>query len=131
MSVLGFPVSFELVLLVAFVLLAIIAIVTLAALLRLREEWRQYQQDQRIWHKRLMREVAVNSPTRAAIAAVLATRGDEPPDLGTLEREIAALMAEWATIEELADKARGHLVRLADAAEGSEQADKGAKRKKA
>ncbi len=122
MSIFGYPISIDIVLLAAFLLLALIAIGTLAALLRLREEWRTFRQEQRAWQKRMTREVAVNSPTRAAIAAVLATRGDDPPSLETLEREISALMTQWGVVEELADKARGHLVRLVDAADGAEKA---------
>ncbi len=132
MSIFGYPVSIDLVLLAAFLLLALIAIGTLAALLRLREEWRVFRQEQKAWQKRMTREIAVNSPTRAAIAAVLATRGDEPPSLETLEQEISALMAQWGVVEELADKARGHLVRLVDEADGAEKPDKeGGQRRKA
>ncbi|GAB4574538.1 MAG: hypothetical protein Tsb008_12270 [Rhodothalassiaceae bacterium] len=85
-----------------------------ARLKAMRERIETLRTEQEAMQKRLIKEIGLNSPTRAAIAAVMASSGEEPLDMAQFQKEIASLTQNWREIEELADKAHARLRDLVD-----------------
>lgn len=107
-------VSTEAIVLVVLGVAAVLTLVNLAFLFALRREIRSLREEHGAWHKRLDKEVALSSPTRAAIAAVIATSRDKPLTLEQFQQEMNRLLEQWNEIESLAEKAEAQLAELVD-----------------
>ncbi|GER06505.1 hypothetical protein GCM10007972_02060 [Iodidimonas muriae] len=100
--------------------LIIVALLGLIVMFRLSDKLRDIENAQKYQHKELMKEVALNSPIRAAIAAVIAAQGNKPPTLQDFQAEVGALTENWAEIEALAEQAQSQLAKMVDeAADGN------------
>jgi len=113
------PLSVETLMLAAVALAALLTLVNLGLVFALRRQIRSLREEHGAWHKRLDKEVALSSPTRAAIAAVIATSRDKPLTLEQFQQEMTALIDQWDEIEALAEKAEGQLADLVDDSEGA------------
>lgn len=107
---------------IAVAVLTLFGLICLAVLLmklsNIREQLTSLRSEQELMLKRLVKEVALNSPTRAAIAAVMATQRHSALDMAGFQKEINALTQNWQEIEDLADKAHMRLKELVDQSPG-------------
>lgn len=106
--------STETILLAVLGLAAVLTIINLGLLFALRREIRALREEHGAWHKRLDKEVALSSPTRAAIAAVIATSREKPLTLEQFQHEMNYVMSQWDEIETLAERAQEQLAELVD-----------------
>jgi len=104
----------EMIVLAVLGLAVVLTLVNLALLFALRREIRALREEHGAWHKRLDKEVALSSPTRAAIAAVIATSREKPLTLEQFQQEMNHLLDQWEEIETLAERAQEQLAALVD-----------------
>jgi len=114
-------VSTETIVLIVLGVAAILTLVNLALLFALRREIRALREEHGAWHKRLDKEVALSSPTRAAVAAVVATSRNQPLTLEQFRQEMNYLLEQWDEIESLVEKAEAQLAELVDDDREAEQ----------
>lgn len=116
----GIPVDFQTGLLFAVAILFILLCWCLILLARLSSRLQDMEGAQALCHKKLMKEVSLNSPIRAAIAALMAAdRKITPLSLEQFQVEVAQLTEKWPEIEALAEQAHVRLSDLVNQAEKS------------
>lgn len=95
-------------------LLLLLAVLALILLLGLRQEIAALRAERRTAEDRLRDEIRRDSPARAAVAAVIASRGEERLTAGEFRKEVEELLAQWPKVEELADRAAKDIAALLD-----------------
>lgn len=118
-SFFNIPFDIQTVLLVTIAILFVLLCCCLVLLARLSSRLQDMEGAQNLWHKKLMKEITLNSPIRAAIAARMASDQKSPLSLEQFQTEVAALTDKWPEIETLADKAHTRLADLVNQAEQS------------
>lgn len=95
-------------------LLLLLAMLVLVLALGLRGAIAELRAERRVAGERLLEELRTNSPARAAIAAVIASRGEERPTATEFRKEVEALLAQWPQVEALADRAAEEIAAILD-----------------
>lgn len=90
----------------------LLALLNLVLLLALRALIRRRSAASEQAERRLLEEIRVHSPARAAIAAVIASRGEDEIDAREFRKEVEALLAQWPKIESLAERAGDEITRI-------------------
>ncbi len=111
------PFDIQTALLMAVAVLFVLLCWCLVLLARLSSRLQDMEGSQSLWHKRLMKEITLNSPIRAAIAALMAAEQKSPLSLEQFQSEVTTLTDQWPEIEALANEAHRRLSDLVNYAE--------------
>ncbi|WP_281300062.1 MULTISPECIES: hypothetical protein [unclassified Iodidimonas] len=118
-TILGFNISHVHLMAGGFILLFGLLLLGLIYLMVIASRLKDLEGSLQSGHKTLLKEVGLNSPTRAAIAAVMATDKNRRLNMEQFQAEISALTEQWDEIESLANQAHNRLADLVDESEKS------------
>lgn len=103
------PFDMQTILLVTIAVLFVLLCWCLVLLARLSSRLQDMEGSQDLWRKKMMKEISLNSPIRAAIAALMAAEHKTPLSLEQFQSQVAALTDKWPEIETLANDAHTRL----------------------
>ncbi|GAK32259.1 hypothetical protein JCM17846_25500 [Iodidimonas nitroreducens] len=118
-TILGFNISHVHLMAGGFILLFSLLLLGLIYLMVIASRLKDLEGALQSGQKTLLKEVGLNSPTRAAIAAVMATDKNRRLSMEQFQAEISALTEQWDEIESLANQAHNRLADLVDESEKS------------